>query len=182
MSGFIVVDRALPCRSASNWSLKTASNSPTPSCARRLTTAAWIFTQTIKKRPRLPARCSRERSSFGVTWSAPITSRQSRSPPSVTGSYLFGACTGTLASFSFDHLVGDGEHARRNGQPERLGRFHVDDQVELGRLHNRKIARLITLENPPSVDPNLMIGIHNAWSVAHQATSHSVFGIWIDRR
>src|SRR6516164_93527 len=83
---------------------------------------------------------------------------------------------------SFDDLVGDGEHARRNSQPERLGRFHVDDQVKLGRLHNRKIPRLITLENPPSVDPNLMIGIPNAWSVAHQATSRSVFGIGIERR
>ena len=83
---------------------------------------------------------------------------------------------------SVDYLVGDGEHARRNGQPERLGRFHVDDQVELGRLHNRKVARLITPENPPSVDPNLMLGVHNAWSVTHQATSRSVFGIGIDRR
>ncbi len=51
---------------------------------------------------------------------------------------------------SFNHLIGDGEHARRNGQPERLGRFQVDDQVELGRLHNRKIARLFTFENPPA--------------------------------
>src|SRR5215472_5310096 len=37
----------------------------------------------------------------------------------------------------FDHLVGDGEHARRDSEAERPGGLHVDDQLEFGRLQYR---------------------------------------------
>src|SRR5262249_57056524 len=36
---------------------------------------------------------------------------------------------------SFDHLVGDGEHAWRNGEAEQPRGLSVDDQLELARLH-----------------------------------------------
>jgi hypothetical protein len=38
---------------------------------------------------------------------------------------------------SLDDLVGAGKHRRRNVEAERLGRFHVDHELELGRLLNR---------------------------------------------
>lgn len=37
----------------------------------------------------------------------------------------------------FDHLVGQGEHGRRNSEAERAGSLDVNHQFELGRLHNR---------------------------------------------
>src|SRR6266699_3713546 len=33
----------------------------------------------------------------------------------------------------FDHLVGNSEHARRNGKVERVGGLEVDDHLEVGR-------------------------------------------------
>ena len=37
-------------------------------------------------------------------------------------------------SLSLDHLVGAGEQRLRHGEAERLGSFHIDYQLELGRL------------------------------------------------
>ena len=45
--------------------------------------------------------------------------------------------TSLRLAHSFDHLVGDGEHARRDGEAERPGGLHVDDQLEFGRLQYR---------------------------------------------
>jgi hypothetical protein len=42
----------------------------------------------------------------------------------------------------FDHLVGGYEQAGRDGQAERLCRFEVDDQLELDRGLDGKLARL----------------------------------------
>jgi hypothetical protein len=54
-----------------------------------------------------------------------------------------------------DHLVGDGEHARRNVQAERLGSLEIDDQLKFGRLQDRQVGGLLTLENPANVDAKL---------------------------
>jgi hypothetical protein len=36
----------------------------------------------------------------------------------------------------FDDIVRDGEHAWRNGETEHFGGLEVDDQLDLGRLHD----------------------------------------------
>ena len=41
-----------------------------------------------------------------------------------------------LAPFSFDHLVNEGEPCRRKFKTKCLRGFHVDDEIELGGLHN----------------------------------------------
>src|ERR1700676_378236 len=46
-------------------------------------------------------------------------------------------------AFSFDHLVGAERKCRRDAEPKRLRGLHVDDQLILGRLLNREIARLL---------------------------------------
>ena len=51
-----------------------------------------------------------------------------------------GSKTDTVALF--DHLVGDGEHACRNGEAERLSRRSVDDELEFGRLQHRQVGGL----------------------------------------
>jgi hypothetical protein len=41
----------------------------------------------------------------------------------------------------FDHLISLEQHCRRDGEPERLRRLQIDDQLELCRLLDRKLAR-----------------------------------------
>ena len=56
----------------------------------------------------------------------------------------------------FDHVVGDGKHARRNGEAERLGSREVDDKLEFGRLQHRQVSGLGALKdtrNVPLVTP-----------------------------
>jgi hypothetical protein len=43
----------------------------------------------------------------------------------------------------FDHLVGECEQSVRYIQAERLRGFKVDDQLELGRLYDRQVGRLL---------------------------------------
>src|SRR5262249_1754230 len=64
----------------------------------------------------------------------------------------------------FDHFVCDGEHARRDSEPERLGCFQVDDKLELGRLQNRQVDGLLALQDSASIDTGLTIGMGEARS------------------
>jgi len=48
-----------------------------------------------------------------------------------------------------DDLVGDGEHARRNLDPEHLGDPQIDDELKSGGLNNRQLGRLLALEHAP---------------------------------
>src|SRR5215475_7415435 len=72
---------------------------------------------------------------------------------------------------SFDHLVGDRHHSRRNRKAQRLGSLVVDYQFELGRLYHRQICDLCAVENTPDIDAHLkhVLGAHGR--VAHQAAS-----------
>jgi len=46
------------------------------------------------------------------------------------------------AAASFDHLVGAGEQRRRHFEADRVRHDQVNDEVELGRLLDRKIGGL----------------------------------------
>jgi hypothetical protein len=49
----------------------------------------------------------------------------------------------------FDDLVGAREEGWRDGEPERLGGFEVDHQLEFGRLFDGKIGRLVSSRSYP---------------------------------
>jgi hypothetical protein len=46
---------------------------------------------------------------------------------------VFDSCTAARPAL-LDHLVGTGEHRRRDGDPERLRGLHVDEEFEMCRL------------------------------------------------
>ena len=54
--------------------------------------------------------------------------------------------------------------------PKRFSSLEIDDQLELDRTVDRKVAWLIALENTADVDAIAAVGIGKDISVAHQAT------------
>src|SRR5262249_30367543 len=58
---------------------------------------------------------------------------------------------------SLDSLVGDRKQCRRHRQAECFRGLEIDYQLELGRSHNRQIACLLPVENPPRVDAYLFV-------------------------
>ena len=51
----------------------------------------------------------------------------------------------------FDHLVGAGEHGRRNVDTQRLRGLEVDEDVEFRRQRHRQLGRLLTLDDTADV-------------------------------
>ena len=68
----------------------------------------------------------------------------------------------------FDHLIGGSDQGRRNGEAEHRRGPGVDDQLELGRLHDRQIRRLRALEDAAGIDSNMTKRIRRVGSVTHQ--------------
>ena len=54
------------------------------------------------------------------------------------------SCSAAILSL-FDHLVGDGEYARRNGEAEGLGGPKIDKQLELSWPFHRQVRWLRAL-------------------------------------
>ena len=77
-----------------------------------------------------------------------------------------------FGAFSFDHLV-TGASSRMEFEAERLGSLEIEHELELCRLHDRKVGRLLALENPAGVDAGLAIGVGQARPVTHQAAGHT---------
>src|SRR5215472_7757048 len=68
----------------------------------------------------------------------------------------------------FDHLVRGDQQVGRYGQAERLRGLQVDDQFELGRCLNRKIGRLLALEDAVDVPCRLAKPLGEVKSISHQ--------------
>jgi hypothetical protein len=64
-----------------------------------------------------------------------------------------------VRTFSFDHLVGAGEHAGRNCQAQRLSGLEVDHQHERGRLDNRQIGWAKSGHYPGGPIAGLRVGV-----------------------
>src|SRR5438105_8121649 len=69
---------------------------------------------------------------------------------------------------SFDHLVGAGEECRWHNDAKRLCGLQIDHQLELGRLFDRQVGRLRTLENLVDESGGPTIQISNVSSVAQK--------------
>src|SRR6516162_2155718 len=66
-----------------------------------------------------------------------------------------------------DDLVGEREELVGHCEAERLGSGEVDHEIKLGRLHDREVGRLLSLENSPGIDAALAIPINETCSVTH---------------
>jgi len=80
----------------------------------------------------------------------------------------------------FDHLIGTGEHLRRDNEPERFGRLQVDDELKLSRPQDRQVGRSLALKNTPAIDADLANEVRKARSVAHQSPSFDALTIGVD--
>src|SRR5262249_17719241 len=83
---------------------------------------------------------------------------------------------------SFDYLVGACRERRRYLDPERLRGFQIDDELELGRLHDWQVGRLLALEDARGIEIDLTVGVGYARSIAHQTTGLDEFAQFVDRR
>src|SRR5271157_4596044 len=71
-------------------------------------------------------------------------------------------------NFSLDHLVGKQLQLSWDVETKRLGRCHIDDELEFGRLHHRQVGGLGALEDAAGIDADLTIRVREVGSVAHQ--------------
>src|SRR6516164_8426868 len=83
---------------------------------------------------------------------------------------------------SFDYLVGEREELVGNFEVECLRGLEIDHKLELGRLHDREVGRLLSFENAASVNAGLTVRIRNDGSVAHQPTGRSELAPLVYRR
>ena len=67
----------------------------------------------------------------------------------------------------FDHLIGKGKQCGWNGATERLSSGQVDDKFEFRGLLYRKVAGLLTSENPINICRRLSKLTDEVWTVGH---------------
>jgi hypothetical protein len=91
-----------------------------------------------------------------------------REAPGLTCLNQGAICLRQNHSCSFDHLVGDGENARRNGNAERLGGLKVYDHLELGRKLHREIGRLLAAQDAIDIRGGATPGVYQIGSVGEQ--------------
>jgi hypothetical protein len=80
----------------------------------------------------------------------------------------------TLAR-SFDHLVGDGKHARWNGKPERLCCFEINHQREPTWLQDQQVRGFRAIEYFSRVKPDLSVGVINVDTVTDETARYRIF-------
>jgi hypothetical protein len=66
-----------------------------------------------------------------------------------------------VARFLFDHFVGAQQNGLWHRQSKRLGGLEVDDELELGRLHDGQVRGLGALEDLTGVETDVMKSVRD---------------------
>jgi len=70
---------------------------------------------------------------------------------------------------------------RRDLDPELLCRFEIDNQLELGGLHNRQVRGLFALQDAANIDTCLPPCVRQVGTIADEATGNRVYAPVADR-
>src|SRR5262245_58890079 len=91
-------------------------------------------------------------------------------------------CTAqTTASTSLDHLVGAGYQRWRHLEAERSRSLKIDNEFELGGLHDRQVGRLGAFEDWTGIDADLTPHVRNIGPIAHQPAGFDLLASGIGR-
>src|SRR6267143_2804254 len=88
----------------------------------------------------------------------------------------------TEVAASFDYLVGAAEQRKWDGEAERLCGLEVYNQLDLRRLHDRQVGRLLALEYFPGVVADQTIIFRFIASVADYTAGRDKRAILVDCR
>src|SRR6516165_1235682 len=81
-----------------------------------------------------------------------------------------------------DYIVGAGEQCRRHNETQGLSRLEIDDEIEFRWLQDRKISRLLALQDTGDIPANLVVRVGDARSITDQTTFDGIFTELIDCR
>src|SRR5260370_16341706 len=73
----------------------------------------------------------------------------------------------------FDHVIRATKQGARKGETERFGGLDVDGQLDFRGLLDRKVSRLLTLENAASINAGEVLRFFGVRSIAHEANRKS---------
>src|SRR5215510_8739739 len=82
---------------------------------------------------------------------------------------------------SFDHLVGEREHLRRQSKAERLRGLQVEKEFEFGRQLDRQVAGFCPLQNAIDIGSGLSGWLYVVDPIASKAATHHEIGQLIHR-
>ena len=80
-----------------------------------------------------------------------------------------------------DHLIGAGEHRGWYGKIKRPGRLEIDREIELGRLLDRQIGRLLALEDFAHIFAHSPVNGRKVGAIADETTRRGKSAGKIDR-
>jgi hypothetical protein len=92
------------------------------------------------------------------------------------------AKTQKQTSHLLDHLNGEREKLLWNLEAKRFRSLEVNDQFELGRLHDRHVAGLLALKNAADVDTDLAHRVWTARVIGHQPAGVGINAAPVHRR
>ena len=75
---------------------------------------------------------------------------------------------------SFDHFVGADQQCRRKSETERLCRLRVHNEAKPGRLFDREIGGLFTLEYLVDKDCGPTVQSNETWAIRYQSAGLSI--------
>src|SRR5262245_26606491 len=99
--------------------------------------------------------------------------RHASRPRSVSRWAITGCEQSQQTAQLFDHLVGAGQHARRQLKAERLCGLEVDHELELGGLLYRQVGGLLALEDAIDVPCNAPEVVDDVRAIGGQPSGSS---------